>query len=125
MVEAKSSDLGRFSRIQELTAGQVTLSKDYPGRADFPELSSQELLCTANSPGANDNWPQTLEVKTSKTRNKPRNIFKWAMPKQSLPPSPKRAKWYFFGFQKYFSTYYRIKFKLIKMMEMMIMMMRK
>ena len=68
MVETKSSDLGRFLRIQELTPGQVTLSKDYPGRADFPELSSQELLCTANSPGANDNRPQTLAT-ASKNKN--------------------------------------------------------
>ena len=44
-------------------------------------------------------WP--LDVKTSKTRNKPKNTFKWVMAIQALPPSPKRARWSFFQRSKF------------------------
>ena len=48
------------------------------------------------------------------------NFFKQALPVKLRPPSPKRARWSFFGGQtRHLSVYYRIWFKLIMIMKIM------
>ena len=92
-----------FNEFKRLPQGRLPCQKIIPAGQIFQNcpLKSFCVLPTLLGQMTTGHKHWTLDVKTSKTRNKPKNTFKWVMAIQALPPSPKRARWSFFQRSKF------------------------